>query len=90
MWIDNFRGCSRELFYLESVEYHNIDDLTTAEYTVLYADIWVTANSQEPAKRNAELGKDEWAVIQCDKYILEYSDFISLLTEDKEYFVDSE
>ena len=34
MWIDNFRGCSRELFYLESVEYHNIEDLTTAEYTV--------------------------------------------------------
>lgn len=90
MLIDNFRGCSRELFYLESVEYHNIDDLTTAEYTVLYADIWVTANSQEPAKRNAELGKDGWAVIQCDKYILEYSDFISLLTEDKEYFVDGD
>lgn len=90
MWIDNFRGYSRKLFYLENVEYHNIDDLTTAEYTVLYADIWVTANSQEPAKRNAEYNKDWWTVIQCDKYILEYSDFISLLTEDKEYFIDGD
>lgn len=36
MYIDNFLGYSRELFHLESVEYHNLGDLKSAEYTVLY------------------------------------------------------
>ena len=89
MYIDNFGYNEEWLYSLESIEYRNERDLATAEYTVLFAEVFVKSNN-EPADRNAVLDSSGVAVIPCDKYVINYTELLSLLKDCKEEFINGE